>query len=318
MTGLKKLVYILFYGFYAAAGKLIIDKEIQESEGNIDLYAFWLSRPAFLAAQYSLDNNVRRIVSRAHGYDVYVERNATNYLPFRQYIDSNLDTVYFISENGKEYYNQKYFSFGVKMEAQQKVSRLGVFESDYKKQYKKKEKIVIASCSSINAVKRLDLIVRVIAGLKEYNIQWIHVGDGVLKEQILQQCKEELKEDSYKFLGNLENEKIIPIYADLDVDFFVNLSDSEGIPVAIMEALSFGVPVIARDVGGIKEIVKSDNGLVLGTIEDIEAVQEQVKKFIDIRYTNIELYQKYSYNARKEWEENFSASKNYKLFKSIL
>ena len=159
---------------------------------------------------------------------------------------------------------------------------------------------------------------RVIAGLKEYNIQWIHVGDGVLKEQILQQCKEELKEDSYKFLGNLENEKIIPLYADLDVDFFVNLSDSEGIPVAIMEALSFGVPVIARDVGGIKEIVKSDNGLVLGTIEDIEAVQEQVKKFIDIRYTNIELYQKYSYNARKEWEENFSASKNYKLFKSIL
>ena len=32
---------------------------------------------------------------------------------------------------------------------------------------------------------------------------------------------------------------------------FINMSDSEGVPVSIMEALSIGIPVIARAVGGI-------------------------------------------------------------------
>ena len=44
----------------------------------------------------------------------------------------------------------------------------------------------------------------------------------------------------------------------------MNVSESEGIPVSIMEASSFGIPVIATNVGGVGEIVENGyNGLLL-------------------------------------------------------
>ena len=44
---------------------------------------------------------------------------------------------------------------------------------------------------------------------------------------------------------------------------FVNVSESEGIPVSIMEALAAGVPVLATDVGGTSELVGENNGILL-------------------------------------------------------
>ena len=46
----------------------------------------------------------------------------------------------------------------------------------------------------------------------------------------------------------------------MPVDLFLTVSANEGIPVSIMEAQSFGIPVIATDVGGISEIVNNVNG----------------------------------------------------------
>ena len=47
------------------------------------------------------------------------------------------------------------------------------------------------------------------------------------------------------------------------VDVFVNVSSSEGLPVSIMEAFSFGVPVVATKVGGIPEIVDEKCGILI-------------------------------------------------------
>lgn len=48
----------------------------------------------------------------------------------------------------------------------------------------------------------------------------------------------------------LGNQLVYDFYRNNDVDVFVNLSESEGIPVSIIETISFGVPVVATDVGG--------------------------------------------------------------------
>ena len=46
---------------------------------------------------------------------------------------------------------------------------------------------------------------------------------------------------------------------------YVNLSTSEGIPVSIMEAMSYGIPVVATDVGGTSEaVVTGRSGLLIG------------------------------------------------------
>ncbi|NJK95527.1 MAG: glycosyltransferase [Bacteroidales bacterium] len=44
---------------------------------------------------------------------------------------------------------------------------------------------------------------------------------------------------------------------------FLNTSLSEGVPVSVMEALSFGLPVIATDVGGTGELINDEVGMLI-------------------------------------------------------
>ena len=55
---------------------------------------------------------------------------------------------------------------------------------------------------------------------------------------------------SVKIMGRMKNKDIYSLYEKEKPDLFINLSSSEGIPVSIMEAMSFGIPVISTDVGG--------------------------------------------------------------------
>ena len=56
-------------------------------------------------------------------------------------------------------------------------------------------------------------------------------------------------------------------YRDTHVDLFISLSAQEGLPVSIMEAISFGIPVLAADVFGVPEIVTANTGCLVG-VED--------------------------------------------------
>ena len=77
-------------------------------------------------------------------------------------------------------------------------------------------------------------------------------------QQILSLTNEklgDLKNISFKFIGNITNKKVYELYRKNQIDPLINLSLSEGLPVTFMEAFSFAVPVLAINVGGIKEII---------------------------------------------------------------
>ena len=92
----------------------------------------------------------------------------------------------------------------------------------------------------------------------------------------------------------------------------MNVSLNEGLPVSIMEAISFGIPVIATDVGGTSEIVRDGfNGYLLSkdfSDEDFAALLSRVYNMKDAEYETLRT------NARAFWERNFDASKNYPAF----
>lgn len=308
LSGIKKIFYMLYYGNFAVTNYIKLKKLLKNNNEKIYLYSFWLSRGAYSISYYKkkLDSKSLVNISRAHRYDLYEERNDLNYLPFRKFINDNLDKIAFISEDGREYFKEKY-----KFNSLEKyfVSRLGTENKlSLKKIIKNKNKICIASCSSIIQVKRLDLIIDI---LSQINIDffWIHIGSGELEKEIKEYAIKKLKKDSYKFLGKLNNSAILQTYIDYDVDYFINMSDSEGVPVSIMEAISLGIPVIARNVGGNIEIVNHDNGLIIEklTIDNID-------NFFRLRIENEEKYMKISEKARDTWRNEYNSQKNYEKF----
>lgn len=282
------------------------------------MYSYWLSRGAYSISNYNInrDYKIKKIISRAHGYDLYEERNPTRYLPFRNFISSNLDEIHFISEHGLDYFKNKYKFSNVNLK--EHISRLGTFNpNELRKKIYDKNKICVASCSSIIDVKRLDLIIDILANLN-LNLKWIHIGDGKLYNEMKKKAEEKLKNKEYEFLGYVENKEILSTFINYDVDFFINMSDSEGVPVSIMEAISLGIPVIARDVGGISELVDENTGLLIKNVNNIAQVSNEISTEIEKRIIDVDYYRIKHKECINKWKEKFDAEVNYENFFSDL
>lgn len=312
---LKRLSYIIYYGCFCTQVCKVLDELLStiKEEDTVCFYSYWLSRSAYAISYYHmmhLDNqHIRYSVSRAHRYDLYEERNQYHYLPFRKTINKYLDIIAFISVDGKRYFNDRY-PFSNKG-ALKEVYQLGTYnKNEITKTIHNKNTICVVSCSAVRKVKRLDLIINLMAQI-EQNVKWVHIGDGELLDEIKAYTEKILPPFRYTFVGQIDNDKILAQYEKYDADFFINLSDSEGIPVSVMEAMSYGIPCIGRNVGGMSEIINEETGLLL---EKVTEEVEIVKRYIDIRLHDIDRYKTVSDNCRKKWKMEYNADKNYENF----
>ena len=109
----------------------------------------------------------------------------------------------------------------------------------------------------------------------------------------------------------MPNKKIYEFYEKEKPDLFINLSSSEGVPVSIMEAMSFGIPVIATDVGGTREIVNNKNGILLGANPLPREVAQKMDDFISLNQNDKRTKRRAAFET---WKENYSAKSNYNEF----
>jgi len=146
-------------------------------------------------------------------------------------------------------------------------------------------------------------------------VKWVHFGDGSSMSDIKLLAKEQLSHHQFEFKGRLENfEDVLKYYIDHTVNLFITTSSTEGMPVTIMEALSFGVPVMATDVGGISEMITDKTGLLLNKDVDIEKATRFIENFKDSVYNTVEKRKE----IRAYWEDNFKAEKAYTEFIELL
>ena len=140
----------------------------------------------------------------------------------------------------------------------------------------------------------------------------MHFGSGEEESKIKKMASETLGENvNAVFEGRVENRKVLEFYRNNAINLFINLSESEGIPVSIMEAMSFGIPCIATNVGGTSEIVVNGiNGYLIDD-EDDEYIAGKVDS---IATMNAEGYRQLRDAARNTWEQKFNAKKNYRVF----
>jgi glycosyltransferase involved in cell wall biosynthesis len=100
-------------------------------------------------------------------------------------------------------------------------------------------------------------------------------------------CEEQLKraiadgglENMVKFEGWVGGDKKIALLNWTDV--FVLPSYNEGLPISILEAMSYGRPVVSTTVGGIPEVVSTDKNGVLIAPGDKDALYGAIKKYVD-------------------------------------
>lgn len=279
---------------------------------SITIYSYWLYITARVAVE--LKNNYFKTInpytiSRAHRYDLYEDAAPLKYLPERVYLLKSLDSIYPCSKDGLDVLNEKYPAYKDKIH----IGRLGTISTNVLCNTNN-DKLYIVSCSVVRKVKRLNLLIDALVELEKRNISysWTHIGGGPEFENIKKMAKNKLNMDNVNFTGFVKNQEVLNWYKNNPSTVFVNLSSSEGVPVAIMEAISMGLPVIATDVGGTREIVESGcNGYLLNKNCSISQI---VECFIEFRTIDENAYNKMCKNALDIWNERSNAKVLYSEF----
>ncbi len=278
------------------------------THGQIVFYSYWLKTSAHAIAMLHCDNCIK--ISRAHGSDLYEEKNRLAYLPLFSLVSTSLNAIFFISEHGKQYFIDKTGT----NKSGYILSRLGVNRNVPlpNNPDPRPEIFNIVSCSNILALKRIDLIINALEKIGPgKKIHWVHFGDGILREDMELLAREKLGEKpdiSYTFMGQFPNNELLEYYSNNSINLFINTSSTEGIPVSIMEAQSFGIPVIATDVGGVKEVVSKGTGQLLPVNFSTSELADKIEYFINLADNEMEVYRN---NALKNWENKFNATSNY-------
>ncbi len=311
---LKKIVSSMKY--YAVAEYLFyhIKKKnmIAKEEPGI-FYSFWYNERILGMALHREEYPNLKLMARAHGFDLYNERvGGTKRQPFKRIMDARLDKVVFVSQHGYEYY-LRHFSEDFAKKDKYEVAYLGVKRQAYHREKRKKETLLLVSCAFAKPLKRIEYIIKALAMIDDYHIQWVHFGGGWKLEELQQLSGQMLGHKQnivYELKGEVSNSEVLSYYEENDPECFITTSSTEGSPVSIQEALSFGMPVIGTAVGGIPEMIKN-NGVLLKDNPEIEDVAAAIRTICSLTQ---EQYAAMCENSFAIWQEKFNQEENAKCF----
>lgn len=270
-------------------------------------YTYWYTEATYALQSLKKKYNIN-VVTRTHGYDIYQERREYNYMPYRDLFLHGIDKIYTITDSAKEYLSSVYGFENSILE----TSRLGVDDNQIISRASKDNRLHIVSCAHLTQVKRVDKIIEALSVFaKEYpsvEVQWTHIGDGPLYTEISDQANilKKINNIDISLIGYLPNVEIYRFYETHRVDLFINVSESEGVPVAIMEAMSCHIPVIAPDIGGIADMVINDhNGVLLSSEAAVGEIVDALKRMDFFKDASIRE------NAYKIYNSRYNAKNNY-------
>ncbi len=150
-----------------------------------------------------------------------------------------------------------------------------------------------------------------IQGFSKLNMQskLVIVGDGILKEQLQNMSNKLGMSGRIEFMGYKKD--IIPLYKKTDI--FILTSLNEGAPVAVIEAFASARPVIATDVGGVKDLLGNKVTTLSGNINLCErgilippSDPEAIATAIDYLFNNPEISDHISNAGREFVKEHFT------------
>jgi glycosyltransferase involved in cell wall biosynthesis len=238
-----------------------------------------------LAAALAKAKNRKPLVFTPHygGYDVYTlgtsilrifAKRLYNF-SIGKYIFSKADAIIIVGKFEREILKQK---FNVD-EAKIRYIPNGVNTARFKGLTKNDHSVkTILYVGRVEKYKGVHFLVEAFSKVKDTfpNSQLLIVGSGPYKEKLMYLTRSFRLQKSVKFLENISQDHLTKLYLSSNV--FVTLPQFEGQPIALVEAMSYGLPVIATKVGAIPELIHhARTGFLLSFPPDMKTLVELIK-----------------------------------------
>lgn len=299
-----------------------IRKNYLPESGKFTFYTFWCH---YCTTAFALIPNAwkAKIVSRAHGYDIFDHRVTYRSHYLRRQTFKRLTALYPQSSDGAEYIIGQYPSVADKISVRF-LGNTRIYHATNPPA--DSDEITFCTVARFHPVKRLPQTATLLGRLAKVHpdkrFRWILIGDGSDRTAIEQEIEQAPSNLTVELRGQMDNADIQHLYATCHIDFFLLLSSSEGTPIALCEALAYGIPIVPSHVGGMPALLGSekpgvvapDGGITIEPSLDSRACLIALKPLIE----SSDLRCKMRAAALANWEHNFNASQLRPAFAKLL
>jgi glycosyltransferase involved in cell wall biosynthesis len=278
-------------------------------------YTYWRGGSTLALARLAEEQAAMKVVTRVHRYELYEHAFDPPFQPWHPSLYASLALTATVSQDGYDYLRKAGVSAQRLM-----LSRLGT-ELPLKPAPASTDGVLrIVSASFVTPVKRVPRIAQAVMDFASSHpnqtVEWTHFGDGPQLDLVRRLAFNSPANLTAHLPGHVDNADVIANYESQPVDVFLLLSESEGLPVSIQEAASVGVPIIATDVGGVREVVGGDNGVLLradASQTDVVVALERV-----LLNGDVAARQAMREASHRRWAEGFDAEVNHTRFAKTL
>ena len=217
-----------------------------------------------------------KIFYTAHGFHFFEGAPLKNWLiyyPIERFLARYTDCL--ITINSEDYSAAKYF-YGTEV-----VYVPGVGVSAFPRQVRRRKKNIVCplllSIGELSTRKNHILALKALAALKMRQWTYWIAGSGDLENELKQQVQELGIADRVCFLGYRRD--IGELCSKADVFLFPSLQ--EGLPVALMEAMAAGLPVVASDIRGNRDLIVHGKGGLLVEPHDVAGFTRAISELLN-------------------------------------
>ena len=174
------------------------------------------------------------------------------------------------------------------------------------------DQINITIVSRLVSHKNIKKIIRAISDLNDPLIYLNIIGDGPELNQLQKISLESNNKDNIIFHGKLNRDDINHIF--LKSDIYIQASNYEGLPHSLLEAMSYGIPVLCTPVGECKEILgNEDRGYIL----DLPVSKNNIKSKISQIIGEKDIANKKGERGKDFINEKYNLTNSFNLYKNL-
>lgn len=297
MLLLSRNIKILFKNLVVYPKSLWLSRLAREWEAN-HIHAHWATTTASMALIANKISGISWSFS-AHRGDI----TENNLLKVKV---QKASFVRFISQSGVEMARKL---LNGKFEEKFQVIHMGVSLPPFPVNKVARETPLVILCPArLLPVKGHTYLLHAISILKDRHINCIVkiAGEGPLEQRLKEQVKVLNLNEIVQFLGQIPHDKLLNLYRDGEVDIVVLPSvdlgngNHEGIPVSLIEAMGYGVPVISTNTGGIPELLGKGAGLLVAP-KDPTSLADAIELLIKNRTLRLKIAERGRIRIKEEF-----------------
>lgn len=272
-----KLFFHVFYTFFSYTKSLILENPSIVQVFTSSFWGFWRSCTYILIAKL-LNRNV--IFHLLNAIDIFWKESSGFSRFLMRYVMNRCDVLLVQSQVIKKFVES---ISSTKVIAIYNGVETGKFKNEISKKNYSNMKVQVVFVGGLSKNKGVFDIIQAARLIQNNQVHFLFVGKGDTGE-FKEHARFKSVDGKVKFTGEISEDEKIKLLSESDI--FVLPSYAEGQPVAILEAMSAGLPIISSSVGSIPEIVRDgENGFLIepGDIKNLAGKIKLLAKNLEIR-----------------------------------